>query len=331
MADVVISSGRHFSADEGESILDAALRQNVVLEYGCRNGRCGTCRARVRSGSTYVLHDETGLSEAEQGEGWILTCVRAASSDITLGVEDLTGVVVHPVRTLPCRVHALERLSEDVVKVMLRLPPNSGFSYHPGQYVDAIGHGGLRRSYSIANAPAAHGMLELHIRYIAGGAMSDYWFGRVKVNELLRLRGPLGTCFLRDVAGKDLVFLATGTGIAPIKAMVEGLASGGCESGPRSVSIYWGGRLPRDLYWSPDGINLPHAFIPVLSRAAPDWNGARGHVQDVLLESRPDLSRTVIYACGSDTMIRSARRSLLDAGLPERAYRSDAFVSSGAQ
>jgi CDP-4-dehydro-6-deoxyglucose reductase len=331
MADVVVSSGRHFNAEEGESILDAALRQEVVLEYGCRNGRCGTCRARLREGSTTVLHDETGLDLVERSEGWILTCARAASSDIALDVEDLTGVVVHPVRTLPCRVHALEHLSEDVVKVMLRLPPDSRFGYHPGQYIDAIGHGGLRRSYSIANAPAAHGMLELHIRYVAGGAMSDYWFERVKANDLLRLRGPLGTCFLRDIAGKDLVFLATGTGIAPIKAMLEGLASGGRECNPRTISIYWGGRLPRDLYWSPHGIHVAHEFVPVLSRAGPDWSGARGHVQDVLMESQPDVSRAVIYACGSDAMIRSARRRLVDAGLPERAYRSDAFVSSGAQ
>ncbi len=330
MADVVVSSGRHFSADEGESILDAALRQGVVLEYGCRNGRCGTCRARLRTGSTTTLHDETGLSQTEREECWILTCARVARSDVALDVEDLTGVTVHAVRTLPCRIHELAFLSEDVAKVTLRLPPGSAFDYHPGQYIDVIGHGGLRRSYSIANAPAAHGLLELHVRHVAGGAMSGYWFERAKANDLLRLRGPLGTCFLRDVAGRALAFLATGTGIAPIKAMLEGLAGTDSAEHPRSVSLYWGGRVAQDLYWRPGEMGFSYEFTPVLSRAGSDWNGARGHVQDVLLESQPDIGRAVIYACGSDAMIRSARRQLLDAGLPERAYRSDAFVSSGA-
>lgn len=330
MADVVVSSGRRFVASPGENILDAALRQGVVLEYGCQTGRCGTCRARVRTGSTEALHDELGLAQAELAEGWILTCVRTASSDIALEVEDLTNVTVYPVRTLPCRIHDLQRVSETVIKVALRLPPDAGFEYHAGQYIDVMGHGGLRRSYSIANAPAAHRLLELHIRQVDGGTMSEYWFERARVNDLLRLRGPLGTCFLRDVAGKDLVFLATGTGISPVKAMLEGLAASGRDHRPRTVSVYWGGRVPQDLYWHPGGLDLEYAFVPVLSRAAGGWDGAHGHVQDALLQSQPDIRRTVIYACGSDVMIRGARRALVDAGLPERAYRSDAFVSSGA-
>ncbi len=329
MADVSVSSGRHFIANEGESILDAALRQDVVLEYGCRTGRCGTCRAFLRAGSTTALHDESGLGKEERAAGWILTCVRKAGSDVVLDVEDLTGVTIHQARTLPSRIHALQPLSKDVIQVTLRLPPGAGFDYHPGQYIDVIGRDGLRRSYSIANAPAAHGLLELHICRVAGGAMSNYWFEQARTNDLLRLRGPLGTCFIRDVAGRDLIFLATGTGIAPIKAMLEGLVPRDSTARPRSIFLYWGGRLPQDLYWNFTGLGLEFRFVPVLSRAGPDWPGARGYVQDAVIELQPDVNDAVVYACGSDAMIRGARRKLVDAGLPERSYRSDAFVSSG--
>lgn len=329
MADVVISSGRRFQANEGENILEAALRQGVVLEHGCRNGRCGTCRARLTAGAAVIQHHELGLGPDDVAAGWILTCVRTAASDIALEVEDLTGVQIHSPRTLPCRIQAMERLSQDVVRVTLRLPPDSRFSYHPGQYIDVIGPGGLKRSYSIANAPQPSGQLELHIRQVDGGAMSGYWFGGAKLNDLLRFRGPLGTCFLRDVADRDLILLATGTGVAPIKAMLEGLAGIEPAQRPASISLYWGGRVPQDLYWDPGNLVSQKRYIPVLSRANTEWTGKRGHVQDALLESEPDLANSVVYACGSDTMIHGARAALVGAGLDERRFRSDAFVSSG--
>ena len=159
--------------------------------------------------------------------------------------------------------------------------------------------------------------LELHIRRVDGGAMSDYWFGAAKVNDLLRLHGPLGTFFLRDVAGADLVFLATGTGIAPVKAMLEGLNSQ--AAAPRSVTVYWGGRLPTDLYWDTRGAGTAHRFVPVLSRAGATWDGARGHVQDLLLAEGRDWDRAIVYACGSDAMIHDARRQLADCRPGRRA------------
>jgi CDP-4-dehydro-6-deoxyglucose reductase, E3 len=329
MADVTTTAGKRFSAHEGESILDAALRHGVALEYSCQTGRCSTCKAQLRGGSTTVLHEESGLSPLERAEGWVLTCVRTANTDVVIDVEDLGDVRIFPARTLPCRVHALEHLSADVVKAVLRLPPNAEFGYHPGQYIDVLGHGGLRRSYSIANAPAASKQIELHIRRVPGGAMSEYWFGQAKASDLLRLRGPLGTFFLRDLADQDLVFLATGTGIAPVKAMLEGLAGSAPEGRPLSIKVCWGGRLPQDLYWDSRGVDLEHEFVPVLSRADEDWQGARGHVQETLLSLRPDLHRTVVYACGSDLMVRDARRKLVDAGLSERRFHSDAFLPSG--
>jgi CDP-4-dehydro-6-deoxyglucose reductase len=258
----------------------------------------------------------------------MLSCVRTAESDLELEVEDLGGVVLPATRTLPCRIHALDRLAPDVLRVVLRLPPTAVFAYYPGQYIDVLGPGGMRRSYSIANASAEQKLVELHIRQVAGGVMSEYWFTQAKPNDLLRLHGPLGTFFLRNIAGMDLVFLATGTGIAPIKAMLESFAGLAEQDRPRSVTVYWGGRTPQDLYWDVAGIGAAHRYVPVLSRADAGWAGARGYVQQALLWDHADFSNVAAYACGSNAMIQDARRTLLQAGLPERRFHADAFVCS---
>ena len=309
-------------------MLDAALRASVVLEHSCKTGRCGSCKTRILDGSSAPLVDEIGLSQAEREAGWILTCARTATSDVQLDAEDLGPIEVYPAKTLPCRIQALERLSEDVLRVVLRFPPNQKLDYHPGQYIDVIGKDGLRRSYSVANAPASDRSIELHIRQVPGGAMSRYWFEEAGMNDLLRINGPLGTFFLREVAGQDLVLLATGTGIAPIKAMLEGLAAGPQERLPRSISVYWGGRVPQDLYWNPEGAGLALRYVPVLSRGDASWTGARGHVQQAVLQSGPALGGAVVYACGSLAMIESARAQLIAEGLNSRNFYSDAFVSS---
>lgn len=327
---ITTTSGRRFVAADGESLLDAALHSDLALAYSCRTGRCSSCKGRLRTGSTVALHDELGLSQAERDAGWILTCVRTATSDALIDVTDLGQVKLFPAKTLPCRIQTLERMSADVLKVVLRLPPSGDFSYHPGQYIDVIGRDGLRRSYSIANAPAADKCIELHIRQVPGGAMSQYWFEQAKPNDLLRLNGPLGTFFLRDITDMDLSFIATGTGIAPVKAMLEGLAGTAPELQPRSIAVYWGGRTPQDLYWDPGTVAVRHRFVPVLSRADTSWSGALGHVQQALLADQPALQQTAVYACGSDAMIHAAREQLMVAGLPEQHFHSDAFVCSAA-
>ena len=326
-----MTDGRSFAVAEGRSILDCAMDAGITLAHSCRTGRCGTCRGRILSGSTVALGNDGGLSEADLAEGWLLTCARAASSDIDLELEDLGNLNLAAARTLPCRIHSLDLLSSDVLRAVLRLPPNSNFEFQPGQYINVIGRGGIRRSYSIANAPAADQRLELHIRNVDNGVMSRYWFETAKVNDLLRLTGPLGTFVLRDASGMDLVFLATGTGIAPVKAMLEALSSRQpSDAAPRSVTVAWGGRHRCDLYWDPQVLLRDGAYIPVLSRPDPTWDRDQGHVQDAILRQKRDWERTMVYACGSIQMIESAREHLVQAGLSSRNFHSDAFVCSAS-
>lgn len=328
MPTITTSSGKQFLSEHQESILDAALRSNIVLEHSCKTGRCGSCKALVLSGSTTDLYDEAALDANERESGWILTCARSATTDLILAVEELRDIQSFPVKTLPCKIQSLEKLSSDVLRVTLRLPPDLRLNYYPGQYVDVIGKGGVHRSYSMANAPTVDKLIELHIRHVPDGVMSRYWFEQAKLNDLLCIRGPLGTFCLHNVADADVIFLATGTGIAPIKAILEGLAAGPTTSLPRSIRIYWGGRIPQDLYWDPLKTGLQLEYIPVLSRANASWLGARGHVQQAVLLNSPNLEQTVVYACGSLAMIDSARVQLCAAGLDKRRFFSDAFVSS---
>ena len=328
MAKVILSSGSHFEIQPGVSILDAAAKAGVFMPYSCKSGRCSTCKCKVLGGETITLQAETGLTGEEKAKGWILSCVRSAEADVVLESEDLGGIEPPAVKTLPCRIGSLEKLAPDVLRVVLRLPPTAAFTFIAGQYIDIIGPDGLRRSYSLASAQAAYKTLELHIRAVDGGAMSAYWFDQAKVNDLLRLNGPLGTFFLRKVAGLDLVFLATGTGIAPVKAILESIRDLPPEQLPASVTVLWGGRVPDDLYIDIAAFGDGHLYVPVLSRADESWTGSRGHVQDVLLSLKHDLANAVVYACGSDAMIHSAQDRLVRAGLPANRFYSDAFVCS---
>lgn len=322
--------GKSFPQIDGQAVLDAAAKAGISLPYSCKNGRCSTCKCKVLSGQSTAMVDELGLTSDEKAQGFILSCVRSASTDMLIEVEDLGDQVIPEVKTLPTRISSLEKLAPDVLSVKLRFPPNSSLTYLAGQYIDVIGPGGLRRSYSVSNAPAADNQLQLHIRAVQGGVMSDYWFNQAKANDLVRINGPLGSFFMRPLTGLHLVFLATGTGIAPVKAMLEQLATAPATDQPLSVTVYWGGREPQDLYSNPTQWYSTLRYVPVLSRAPVGWSGSRGYVQKALLADALDLTHTVVYACGSDAMIQSAKAELIQAGLPDKRFYSDAFVPSGA-
>jgi len=330
MVQVNLTTGSYFECLDGISIFESAAKAQISLPYSCKTGRCSSCKCRVLSGRTLPLVDEIGLTTKEIEDGWILSCARTAASDLFIDVEEISGFVIPMVKTLPARISSLNKLAPDVLRVILRVPHNSMLDYLPGQYVNVIGAGGVRRSYSLANSPSADGRLELHIRAVVEGVMSDYWFNGAKTDDLVRINGPMGSFFLRETAGLDLVFLATGTGIAPIKALIEAMPQLATSKLPRSVTVVWGGRTQDDMYLDVAAMPGNQVFIPVLSRASPCWSGRRGYVQQALLDAQPDLSKAAVYACGSDAMIHSARLTMFEAGLPSNRFYSDAFVSSAA-
>lgn len=328
MTTVILSNEKKFLCEPGVTLLDSARKHGVVLEYSCRSGRCGVCKAVVVGETEVIHHDESALSLEEVASGFILTCCRTALTDVHLDIEDLGQFVDIKSKTLPCRVDSFRRLADDVVEVVLRLPPKAPLNYLPGQYVDIIGKSGVRRSYSIANAPRQDGKLEFQIRQVKGGVMSKYWFEELASNDLLRLEGPQGTFALRNTSPANLVFLATGTGIAPVKAILEQLKADPVLVVGKRVWVYWGARHVQDIYWAPELGLLPATFVPVLSRPGSGWEGRTGYVQDVLVQDGVDLADAVVYGCGSEHMIYSAKEKLVTLGLPYKNFYSDAFVSS---
>ena len=333
MSVVTLANGRRFEAEPGTSLLDAALAQGVVLEHGCRTGRCGSCKARVTHGKTSMLRPPVSLPDDEAARGWVLTCTHDAQSDLSLDVEDMGALAGIESKVMPARIDALDRLAPDVLRVTLRLPPRTPLRFLAGQYLDVASPGGARRSYSIASDPATGDRLELQIRRVQNGVLSAYWFEQARANDLLRFHGPRGTFHLRPCAGEDLVFLATGTGVAPLLSMLRQVAALPEAERPRSVSLYWGGRHHVDHYLDPRDAFPDLRYVPVLSRAEATWTGARGHVQDVLVHQvahgeASALAGSAVYACGSEDMIHGARRLLGDHGLPPTRFHFDAFVSS---
>lgn len=328
MSTITLSNGRSFAAADNATILEAAGRHGIILEYSCRTGRCGTCKAQVLSGETALLRPEDeSLTAAEAASGLILTCCRGVVSDVVLDIEPLDRLAGLEIKTMPARIVSIERLAPEIVRVVLRTPPASPMRFLPGQYVDVIADG-ARRSYSLANAPREDGLLELLIKRYPGGHLSGFWFERAKPNDLVRIEGPLGTFFLRDGAPADILFLATGTGIAPVKALLEELAADPGRAARHRLSVFWGNREAENFCWDPDSLGMDIGFHHLLSGTDGQWGGRRGHVHHAAAEDGFDPAETVVYACGSNAMITSARDLFMSLGLPARRFFSDAFVSS---
>ena len=328
--------GRRFEVERDEPVLAAAIRQGIGLPYGCKDGACGSCKSRLVEGRViHGVHQHKALSEQEEAAGWLLTCCSTPQTDLVIEARTVPGAGEFPVRKMPCRVTSIERVAPDVALIRLQLPANDRLLYRAGQYIEFILRSGERRSYSIANAPHTQEQqpgLELHIRHMPGGKFTEHVFGAMKEKEILRLEGPFGSFFLREDAAAPMVLLASGTGFAPIKAIVEHMRFKGIE---REAVLYWGCRSRVDLYqhdWcEAAAASLPNLrYVPVLSEARPEdaWSGRTGFVHEAVMADLPDLSKHQVYACGAPIMVESAQRDFVSrCNLPAEEFYADAFTS----
>jgi len=325
-------SGQRIEVEEGEAILAAALRQGVVLPYGCKNGACGSCKGKILSGSVdYGVYQPKTLTEEEKALGKALFCQAKPLSEVVIEARTVGAVKGIEVKTLPCRVQKMERVADDVMIVHLKLPASERLVFLAGQYLDFLLRDGSRRSFSMGCAPHEGGELQLHVRHVAGGAFTDHVFGKMKERDILRFEGPLGTFFLREDSAKPIVFVASGTGFAPIKAIIEEAVHKGIA---RPMTLYWGGRRPRDLYlnalaedWAARGLLT---YVPVVSEALPEdhWTGRTGFVHRAVMQDLPDLSGHQVYACGVPVMVDAARKDFTaTCKLPEEEFYADSFTT----
>jgi len=329
-------SGRAFIVDNNEALLAAAIRQGVGLPYGCKDGACGSCKCKKLEGMvTHGTHQLKALSPEEEASGFILTCCSIAHSDVVIESRQVTDESAFPVKKMPSRVSSLVRASHDVMVLRLQLPTSDLFKYHAGQYIEFLLRDGERRAYSMANAPhtqADNPSVELHLRHMQGGKFTTHVFNAMEEREIMRIEGPYGSFFLREDSEKPMVLLASGTGFAPIKALIEHMQFKGLA---RPAVLYWGGRRPADLYMN-DWVQAKLAkmpnlrYVPVISDALPEdhWNGRTGFVHKAVLEDFTDLSAHQVYACGAPIVVDSARSDFTAlAGLPPEEFYADSFTT----
>jgi len=333
MPQIIIRPSNHaFVCASDETVLEAAMKADLILPYGCRNGACGSCKGRILSGEVdYGPHQASTLTDEEKRAGLALFCCAKPLTELTIEVREVRRAGDIPIKRLPCRIESIEKPAPDVAIVKLKLPANERLQFLAGQYIDFLLKEGHRRSFSLANPPHDDALLELHIRHLPGGLFTDPLFATYKGREILRLEGPLGTFFLREESDKPMIFVAGGTGFAPIKAM---LLHAFHHAVDRPMVLYWGARGLKDLYmpqppgeWQQQHPNF--TFIPVLSDPAPEdhWLGRTGLVHQAGLDDFEDLSGYQVYACGAPAMVEAARTTFVQTrNLSPQEFFADSFT-----
>lgn len=320
------TAGDNIPSNTGTSILGSALSNNIILEYSCKSGQCGACKTTLLEGKVKDIKPQLALSAEDIKGNKILTCCCEPISDILIDAEGLSALHEIEIKTMPVRIVSVEKLSADIIEVKFRLPPTIEFKFLEGQFIDVIGPGTVRRSYSIASI-SIESEISLLIKKVELGILSQYWFNYAKHNDLLRIEGPKGTFFLRDQS-KNLVFLATGTGIAPIISMLNKLDHDDNFIQQQSISLFWGNRHPQNFVWKPKFQKIKIKVNYLLSKPNKEWKGEVGYVQDIAISQLSDLHHVDVYACGSSDMIQLAKKSFIKAGLEEKNFYSDAFIQS---
>ena len=332
MAKVTVqSSGHTFEVKPSQTVLEAAIEAGVNLPYGCRNGACGSCKGKVISGQ--VMHDDyqsSAMTDEELLAGNALFCCARPLEDLVIECREVDGLTAIKPRILPARVAKKEQLGHDVVGLHLQLPSSERLQFLAGQYIEFILKDGKRRAFSIANAPHDSEFLQLHIRVIPGGTFSEYVTNEMQEKAILRLEAPFGNFFLREDSDKPIIFVAGGTGFAPVKGIIEHMLHNNIK---REIILYRGARQLQDLYmhelsqkWAEFAPNIE--YIPVLSEPAEsdNWQGRTGLVHEAVLADHKDLSGYQAYVCGAPGMCEVAHHSFVDQGLPADEFFSDAFT-----
>lgn len=322
---VLVPSGKSFSCESGETILAAAKRHAINLPSACENGACGACKSEVVSG--FVDHDDraTALTRTDLALCKALLCCAYARSDLTIKAAEITLRGDQPAVTVPARVVRLQRLSPSVAGLTLRFPPGLSPAFKPGQFVGVEWEGRLR-SFSIANAARADGSIDLHIGRIPNGQFTGHVFETLTEGTILRLAGPFGEFGIAD-SQRPMLFVAGGTGIAPIVSMLQALA----PSAPRQpVRLYWGCRTSQEFYASSQIDEVAAAFadfryVQVVSDDDPQWRGRSGFVHDVVRSDVPDLCQFDVYACGNPLLVRAMEDVAIEGGVPPAHFFADSF------
>jgi CDP-4-dehydro-6-deoxyglucose reductase len=321
---ILFNKSRSLISSKSKTIFEHFKENGLTLQHSCLTGRCSECKVRVISGDFAMPSTQEGLTDEEIQEGYCLSCITKPLSDLEL--EDVSYIegVLPEVKTIPAKISSLQFLSEDVVKVTLRTPPNKSLEFLAGQYID-LSVKGIKRSYSISSTPS-DSEIELLIKNYTGGHFSNYVFNEAKVNDLLRLEGPKGTYILPKDISQNLVFISTGTGIAPNLSLIKSIIKEGVKQSSQ-ITLIHGQRTAKEHIYSLEGILNEIEIIKCTSRESVEGY-VQGYVQDALKGLDLNIQNSLVFACGNPQMIKELKAQIITMGLDERNFKSDVFVPS---
>lgn len=322
----IAESNQTFEVASDETVLAAALRSHVDLAHDCQLGGCGTCRIKLLEGAVAYQEFPLALTHEEEAAGYALACQARPQGDIVImparAMADAPEAARHA-----AVVRAVAQASPLVTRLVLDIPDVERVDFLPGQHMNVIMPDGGTRSFSMASKPSGN-RIDFHIRRIECGAFTDLRLSRLKPGDMLDVELPRGAFHFHAEDYRPLLMVATGTGLAPIKSMLDALMD---DPDCPPVSLYWGTRTAADLYVR-DEIDAWKSrlyefnYVPVLSRADPAWQGRRGYVQDAVAADLPDLSEHAIYLCGSPEMISGAKQSFIARGASIAHIYAEGFL-----
>lgn len=318
------------TVEAGETILAAALRRGVDYPHGCQSGNCGACKSRLLAGDVALSpYSAFALTEDERQSGLILACRAVPWADSEVAWLDADEAVVHPRRDMVCRVETVDSVTHDVRRVRLAILQGGPYTFSAGQYARVTFAGQPTRDYSMANRPNVGPVLEFHIRHVPGGPTSGHVRQGLKPGDEVRVEGPFGAAYLRELHAGPMLALAGGSGLAPILCIVEtALAKGMAQP----IHLIFGVRDERDVYME-DRLQALAAAHPnfdveiVLSDPSRQTRRPTGFVHARIADRLSDLDGYKVYMAGPPPMVEAATALCLGRGLRRQDIHDDAFYT----
>jgi phenol hydroxylase P5 protein len=327
--------GQTIEIEEGQTILDAALRAGIYLPHACCHGLCATCKVDILDGE--VEHGEASsfaLMDFERDEGKCLACCATVEGDITIEaeIEEDPDALNLPVEDFDGTVSRIEDLTPTIKGVWIAL--DTPIRFQAGQYVNLELPGDIgSRAFSIASAPSSDGEVELNIRIVPGGKGTTYVHEQLQVGERVRITGPYGRFFVKKSAQMPMIFMGGGSGLSSPRSMILDLLEEGCEL---PITLVYGQRNRAELYYHDEFTALAqeHAnftYVPALSDEpeGSDWDGFRGYVHEAAkAHFDNDFRDHKAYLCGPPLMIDACITTLMQGRLFERDIYTEKFISA---
>jgi phenol/toluene 2-monooxygenase (NADH) P5/A5 len=328
--------GATIDVEDGQTLLDAALRQGIYIPHACGHGLCGTCKVQICTGEVdHGMANPFALLDFERAEGKTLACCATLQSDATIeaDIDEDPDARIIPVRDFATIVESIDQLTPTIKGITLKL--DGPIDFQAGQYVQLTLPGVEGdRPFSIANSPgevAARGVIELHVRIVEGGAGTAYLHQQLKVGDAVRVSGPYGRFFVRGSASVPLVFMAGGSGLSSPRSMILDLLERGSSM---PITLVYGQRNLAELYHDEQfkALAVKYAnfkYVPALSEDAAGFTGIKGFVHEAAkAHFNNDFAGHKAYLCGPPPMIEACLTALMQGRLYERDIYTEKFITA---